>query len=304
MKFMHEWPSVELAVNEEHVNADIDLFVPNALLNDDKIRRFNEEVKREIQHVLHTRSDGMFRWAALQLEFIRCLKIHRPKYILATLKNMPKNLYETYERMLCVIDELNVDDVRTALEWLVVSERPLTLAEFTEACSIRVSHENDPYIEEIREDVIYGLLNVLGSFILVEDIPASSYHKQDWDLPSYTSCRGREYVSWEALPKKSSSECYSRKVRLAHFTGREYLVSSRIRTSSASGYAMGDDIHLVLAQSCCAYLVYFTKRKEITRWIEEEEEGPQTRNEPSIIQSFLEDFMHSYPCYHILPADG
>ncbi|KAI1267462.1 ankyrin repeat-containing domain protein [Xylariaceae sp. FL1019] len=102
---------------------------------------------------------------------------------------MPKTLNEIYERLLCAIDELFMDDVRTALQWLVSSERPLTLAEFAEACSIHVRNETDIHVEEISEDILHGLLNVLGPLILVEETQASSYHKQDWDLPSYANLR-------------------------------------------------------------------------------------------------------------------
>ncbi|KAG9201031.1 hypothetical protein G6514_006411 [Epicoccum nigrum] len=56
---MQDWCGVQLAVDEKCVNADIDIFVKDALATDKKLMRLSEFTKSEIQRVFHEKSDGM-----------------------------------------------------------------------------------------------------------------------------------------------------------------------------------------------------------------------------------------------------
>lgn len=58
-EFMQSWCEVRLALNEDNVNADIDVYVKNALANDRKLLRLPEGAKKEIEQVFHEKSDGM-----------------------------------------------------------------------------------------------------------------------------------------------------------------------------------------------------------------------------------------------------
>jgi hypothetical protein len=67
----------------------------------------------------------------------KCLKVGA---IRKTLKSLPKTLDETYDRILCGIDELYRDDTYRVLLWLAFSARPVTLAEVAEALAIDVDN--------------------------------------------------------------------------------------------------------------------------------------------------------------------
>ena len=75
-----------------------------------------------------------FRWAVCQLDTLRkCIKPSALRKVLATL---PKTLDDTYERILCAIDEAHAADAFKILQWLAFSTRPLELQELAEATAI------------------------------------------------------------------------------------------------------------------------------------------------------------------------
>jgi len=240
------------------------------------------------RHCPHTKITCRFRWAELQLKSIRDLKILRPSYISAALHEMPRTLDQTYERILAAIDDLYFDEVRTALEWLAFSMTPLSVAELAEACSIRLDDDGVPFLDEGGHDALVGLFGVISSLILVGDSPSKGW-------------RDDHYYAGEPYPEKYATSCYTERVRLAHFSVKEYLVSSRLQQSDRrlSRYALKEtEVHRSLGQSCCAYFLCFTKMPQIENWIEEEKEpAPGNSLDASYVdrQDYLNDFTPAYP---------
>ncbi|KAH8634120.1 hypothetical protein IG631_12756 [Alternaria alternata] len=237
-----------------------------------------------------------FRWAALQLDNIRNLKILRPKYISQALYEMPRTLDETYARMLSSIDNLYFVEVRAALEWLAFSFRPLSVAELADACSIRIDNFQEPVFEEGGYEALVGLFGVLTSLIIVED---QSDNKTDDD-----------YIDdsvQDPLPNKYSTACYTQKVRLAHFSVKEYLVSNRLLQSHAklSKYALKEtEVHRSLSQSCCAYFLHFTEQQNAKIWINEAKSPRKSfqRHENGESRRYTQNFLNDFaPTYTLLP---
>lgn len=56
---LKEWCKVQLALDEDSVNTDIDLFVKEYLATDKKLMRLPVSVKEEIEKTFHQKSDGM-----------------------------------------------------------------------------------------------------------------------------------------------------------------------------------------------------------------------------------------------------
>ncbi|RYN73457.1 hypothetical protein AA0117_g7845 [Alternaria alternata] len=294
--FLSSWPVTRLAIDEECVNEDIDLYVKNALGADRKLVKLPSATKKEIEDEFRKKSDGMFRWAALQLDNIRNLKILRPKYISQALYEMPRTLDETYARMLSSIDNLYFVEARAALEWLAFSLRPLSVAELADACSIRVDNTQEPVFEDGGYEALVGLFSVLSSLIIVED---QSDNKTD-DYYSDDSIQ-------DPLPNKYNTACYTQKVRLAHFSVKEYLVSNRLHQSHAelSKYALKEtEVHRSLSQSCCAYLLHFTEQQNAKIWIDEAKPPRKTvqRHENGESRHYKQDFLKDFaPTYTLLP---
>ncbi|KAJ4314926.1 hypothetical protein N0V94_006230 [Neodidymelliopsis sp. IMI 364377] len=291
-ELMQSWCQTQLAIDEGCVNADIDIYVRNAIATDRKLMKLPLDTQNEIKKVFRQKSDGMFRWAALQLQAIRNLRILRPAYISTALYKMPQSLDETYERILSAIDDLYFTEARLALEWLVFSISPLSVAELAEACSISVSAATDPHLTEGGYEAIVGLLSVISSLVVVGD-PDPPTDPNDYNIYGLPS--GQPY------PAKFDLACYSQRIRLAHFSVKEYLLSDRIQKSAPqiSRYALlGDGSHYCLAELCCAYILYFTNQDDVQLWVKEERIPTQARGAEwggYETQDYLEDWSPAYP---------
>jgi ankyrin repeat protein len=156
-----------------------------------------------------------FRWVSCQLEALRkCLTAGAIRRILDTL---PATLDETYDRLLIEILDEHRHIAVSALTWLTVSERPLTLAELAEACVIDGSKNPafDPAERLLTSNII---LNILSSLV---------------------STQG-----------ENDSE-----VRLAHFSVKEYLTSDRIARGPAAAFRItGEDGNDLILQNCIHYM--------------------------------------------------
>jgi ankyrin repeat protein len=196
---------------------------------------------------------------------------------------MPKTLDETYERILGAIDDIYFDEVRTALEWLAFSERPVSVAELAETCSIHLDDSEEPFLEEGGHDALVQLFGVISSLVMV-NIPARQY----W---------------YEPPPHKYDTACYTQYVRLAHFSVKEYLVSNRLHQSHharLSRYALRDtEVHRLLSRSCCEYLLYFAREPQMQTWYDEEK-PPEDLADRAVeyTRDYLTEF---FPAYPLLP---
>jgi hypothetical protein len=116
------------------------------------------------------------------------------------LKSLPKTLDETYERILCNIDEEYTQDVLKVLYWLVYSYRPLRVEEVAEVVAVELrgspGFDINRRLREPRD-----ILTICSSLVST----ATSSWKSIW---------GKGYEGEE--------------LRLAHFSVKEYLVSDRI----------------------------------------------------------------------------
>jgi ankyrin repeat protein len=119
--------------------------------------------------------------------------------------------------MLLAIDETYKSEVRRALLWLVFSGRPLKIEELAEAACIDPDAD-PPFSEDDRfHDPCNNILEILGSFVSLD--------------------RGGG-------------------VRLAHFSVKEYLLSSRLRTVQFADFGLSEmDAHLFCARSCLSYIL-------------------------------------------------
>ena len=75
-----------------------------------------------------------FLWAVCQLNTLRkCIKASAVRKALASL---PRTLDDTYERILCNVDQDHAEDALKVLQWLAFSARPLIAQEVAEATAI------------------------------------------------------------------------------------------------------------------------------------------------------------------------
>ena len=167
-----------------------------------------------------------FRWAECQITALRLCKTEAS--IRKALKQLPRTLDETYDRILLRIPEEDRQMARSALLWLAFSERPL-------------------YLDEVAEAAI---LSPGFCTLNPEDRLFDSHDIIDMCSGLVTSVPG---IKWEE-DKETNKEL----LRFAHFSVKEYLISDRITEGNASAFAMlGLDAQTFLAGVCISYLLLF-----------------------------------------------
>ncbi|KAL5045868.1 hypothetical protein BDW71DRAFT_72141 [Aspergillus fruticulosus] len=200
---------------------DITNFVSYQLSHDPKLQKWKSR-HREIEENLTKKSQGVFRYAECQL-----IDLKRAKNRIQLderLHSLPRDLDETYERILCSIDEMYTEDVRRILTVLCVSKRSPTVEELIDAHAVdlteppHLDREGRSYDQDDLIDICLGLIEVA----MIEE-----------DNGEKTSI-----------------------ARIAHFSVQEYLESDRVLQQQAMRFAIQKErANTEMAQICLVYLL-------------------------------------------------
>lgn len=171
-----------------------------------------------------------FRWVSCQLDTLKqCLS---PSQVRQKLTSLPKNLEETYARILLELPEDYREDACTALRWLCYSERPLYLEELVEALILRPKND-PPFDPEDRLSDPYAVLQILPGLV---------------------------YIS---IGKDSRVKV--EEIRLAHFSVKEYLVGNNIGNGPTAIFGTTPEhAHQFMTESCLVYILAYRDAKERT----------------------------------------
>ncbi|KAF4534640.1 uncharacterized protein LTHEOB_12918 [Lasiodiplodia theobromae] len=186
-----------ISIQSDLVANDIDAYIHTRVRQHTGLSRWQKkpDVQKLIEVTLSNKADGMFRWVALQLDSLeQCVNNEELE---DALEHLPDNLYETYDRILDNIPLRRKKNAIRLLQFLVYSERPLTLKEAVDAITVKL--DGSPRFDikrrmpDHQEIAVYcsGLVTVISS--------------QD----------------------KAVTE-----IQLAHFSVKEYLVSDQLMKSA------------------------------------------------------------------------
>ncbi|TVY35584.1 hypothetical protein LSUB1_G005613 [Lachnellula subtilissima] len=244
-----------ISIQGSQVQSDISLHIRSQLAEDPKLKKWPSEVKEDIEKALSARAGGMFRWVFCQLEALK--KCRKRNILLETLD-------DTYARILSQIDKNDKMEARRALLWLAFSERPLRIEELAEAAV--VDPESDPpFSPENRLLNPHGdILEILGSLVTIFVKPAQRGLDDDesddsdldgWDYDKYGPGYSDEYEQTE--------------IKLAHFSVKDYLVSTRIQAPKTAIFsATPVEGNSFIARSCLLYIFHYTEScTKYTRFI-------------------------------------
>ncbi|KAL9095058.1 MAG: hypothetical protein Q9165_002660 [Trypethelium subeluteriae] len=236
-------------LESEIVNADIRRYVRHRLSTDTKLKKWRKdpEIRTEIEAALMNGAHGMFRWAACQLDALgQCFN---RASLRRSMKELPSTLDETYERILCAIDEKNSTYALRILQWLAFSARPLSLKEVAEVVAIYPQRRPVLDKDEILEDPL-DALRICSGLVAV-----STKNNED----SLDTSDEESLVASDEESLGASEDSWSGKVLvLAHYSVKEYLTSKRILQSSARVYALqGTESNTIIANCCIGYLLQF-----------------------------------------------
>ena len=168
--------------------------------------------------------NSRFQYIACQFEELQYLKTKSD--IQKALQNLPEGLDKTYERMLQSVRLHNRKRVLNVLKWLAFFHKPLFLVELAEIFVLDHMAEI-PFDKKDRLVDPRAVLGILRG--LVFEVPVTT-------LVAYGV-------------KRDTIE-----IRLAHFSIKEYLISSRISEGPAASFQITEsDTNLHIAESCFAY---------------------------------------------------
>ena len=183
-----------------------------------------------------------FRWAACQLDTLAgCVtrgKVRR------ALEELPKTLDETYARILCAIDKgEHAEEALKILTWLTHAERPLTATEVLQVTGIVMEDAHRFDVDEVLEDS-NDIVRICSSLVSITTGTKGSDGVSDDDVTD-----GEEFYG------ETNAESNVTYVRLAHFSVKEYLESTR---PCIPRYRLtGQEPHDMLTKCCLVYLLRF-----------------------------------------------
>ncbi|KAF7521816.1 hypothetical protein PCG10_007913 [Penicillium crustosum] len=216
-----ETPSYQdIPMRNPETDTDIQNFISYQLSMDPKLQRWKSR-HDEIQEKLMDKAHGVFRYVECQLLALRRVRIRNE--LDKCLASLPRDLDETYERMLCGIDEEYIEEARLILTLLCVSNQPLTVKELVGALAIdlgksSIDREGRSFSEDDPIDICLGLIEITVD----EEI-----HEEPTTI-----------------------------ARIAHFSVQEYLESDRISQQSAAKFRIqNEQAHSEMAQICLVYLL-------------------------------------------------
>ncbi|TEA20052.1 Ankyrin repeat and KH domain-containing protein 1 [Colletotrichum sidae] len=236
-----QWSSFEdrMSLQEARQQQDIESYVEYELRPGGRFDRWQSRpsILKEMKDTIVSQSDHMFRWAACQLDSLaKCLS---PVSLQKALHSLPQGLDKTYERMIQDISDENKDQAITILQLLVFSDRPLTVDELVDALAVDLtaSPSFDPKLRMPRDIEIClfcpGLIVTKPRLGKLQSDTGSSLSEL------------AVYGEWRFFD-----------VRLAHYSVKEYLISTRLT----------GDIRILMSPSvarstitaiCLGYLSWF-----------------------------------------------
>lgn len=154
------------------------------------------------------------------------------------------------------------DHALTLLRWLAYARSPPTLSELVEAAVIDPIYESS--IDSDNRGDLEDTLNILSGLVSVEE----SMHPDvkgslEAGSPTHdatTKAHGQADVAFHGQGLTPDT-----RVRLAHFSVKEYLESQRILKNSACQFYLDSATgHGAFAQSCLTYLCYYSTSPEKT----------------------------------------
>jgi ankyrin repeat protein/DNA replication protein DnaC len=149
-------------------NPDIESFISAELescLQSRKLAIGDPALILEIRNALLEGAQGMFLWVALQIESLCAEKTDEA--IRQALADLPKDLSETFSRILRKSEGLGKPYQRRILELVTVAHRPLTTEELREALSVVPGDTTFNPARLLNE--LYSTLTCCGSLITVDE---------------------------------------------------------------------------------------------------------------------------------------
>ncbi|BCS19896.1 uncharacterized protein APUU_20328A [Aspergillus puulaauensis] len=190
---LEQWLSKDdiIHVDNKNIAADIREYAAWRLREDPHFGRWRADysLQNAITEKITQKADGMFRWAACQMDRLsRCL--HR-RAIQEVLSSMPDTLGETYTQILTQNKEHRRDAIRI-LQFLTFSDQPLTVAEMVDAIVVEPDGKI-PFDPELRLSIPEEVASICPSLV-------SIVAKTDKQIVQLAHLSVKEYLTSDGIP--------------------------------------------------------------------------------------------------------
>lgn len=148
--------------------ADITSFVEDKLFRDARWPNISPEFQREVKSIFHKKSQGMFQWAALQVDQIRRLRVWSEHNIREQLEISPIGLKRAYDVVWNQIQEMSPYEqqlARRALQWALCAFRLLKTSELL----LMIQIDNSSGMMEADVDFTPETIESICGNLLVHD---------------------------------------------------------------------------------------------------------------------------------------
>ncbi|KAG0634235.1 hypothetical protein HOY80DRAFT_1099822 [Tuber brumale] len=223
-KCIRQLATFAIPLQSKTVDPDIREYIQKSLDGNDGFENFPNEIKSEIEVTLVARSQGMFRWVVCLLRILEdCIAL---KDVRAALERLPEDLDSVYSRILESIPGAQREYIQRAMRWLTFSGEPLTLGQLAEA--VQIEYVVDKYGEDSEPLFdMESLRRICPSLISFEDARNDKSHPAE-----------------------------SRRLRLAHFSVKEYLISDRAAKGPTAYYHISEDqANLLMGHACLSRIL-------------------------------------------------
>ena len=236
-----------LPIPKDSVRADIQIYVKREVTRHDELDDLDDQVRQELLNRLAGPEQVMygiafpfprvfcmtnahrFRWASLQLSRLLNARLLLRPDVFEILRSLPKDLNETYDKILGEISASHHGFASTALRWLTLARDPLFIEELIDACSISMADECRPSQERRLRPL--DVLRLLPNLITVE--------------PPIATGKGRDY------------EKNRHRVTLSHFSVKEYLLDDKMKLDLQAVFRIEPaPSHQLMARDCMGYLYW------------------------------------------------
>ncbi|KAM0707280.1 hypothetical protein Q7P35_005518 [Cladosporium inversicolor] len=260
-KSMEALSAEPLRVTTRAVDDDIQLYLAREISRDRSLCELSPEMRTLIESTIASQADGMFRWAYCQLQELKNLDSYKPKYVKQVLQTLPPTLDDTYTRMLTRIKTMYHQEALTLLYWLAYARSPPTLGELVDAAITDPAEES--FIDISERGGLGDALNILSGLVTIEEnqvTDTKNYSRAEF-VPNDTSATSDSQATSTFDSQRLTMDT---RVRLAHFSVKEYLESHRILHSDARQFHLESVMgHGILASSCLTYLRYYSSSSEL-----------------------------------------
>ncbi|PGH02668.1 hypothetical protein GX51_04551 [Blastomyces parvus] len=162
VRLLKDRPSI--STQSKDADEDIHQYIHASMQLRPRLQKLSQPLQEHIVETLTEGAGGMFRWVKCQLDELSRLRTDGA--IKSALLGLPRDLDETYERILSRISEPDIPLARQALLWLVHSSRPLTLSELAEGAVLQPSITTLDSEDRLRDPE--DILEVCGSLISID----------------------------------------------------------------------------------------------------------------------------------------